>query len=149
MRSGAAVGYGLFVLWQRRARSPLMDVRLPARRPVATGAFLILMATALMIAVFFLGTFYFQHALEYGALQTGLLFGPEPLDIATAIELWVTSPLATGSSGADSRRRGSRSGSDRGTAGAGTVRSGACSGIRVCTPWSAGCSRAWRLRCRP
>ncbi|GAA3661557.1 DHA2 family efflux MFS transporter permease subunit [Nonomuraea antimicrobica] len=75
----AAVGYGLFVLWQRRARSPLMDVRLLARRPVATGAFLILMATALMIAVFFLGTFYFQHALEYGALQTGLLFLPVAL----------------------------------------------------------------------
>jgi EmrB/QacA subfamily drug resistance transporter len=75
----AAVGYALFVLWQRRARSPLMDVRLLARRPVAIGAFLILMATALMIAVFFLGTFYFQHALGYGALQAGLLFLPVAL----------------------------------------------------------------------
>ncbi|MBB6343706.1 EmrB/QacA subfamily drug resistance transporter [Nonomuraea muscovyensis] len=75
----AAVGYVLFVLWQRRTRSPLMDVRLLARRPVATGAFLILMATALMIAVFFLGTFYFQHALGYGALRTGLLFLPVAL----------------------------------------------------------------------
>ncbi|MFI7108267.1 MFS transporter [Nonomuraea sp. NPDC050227] len=75
----AAVGYVLFVLWQRRARSPLMDVRLLARRPVAVGAFLILMATALMIAVFFLGTFYFQHALGYGALQAGLLFLPVAL----------------------------------------------------------------------
>ncbi|MEV5704199.1 hypothetical protein [Actinoallomurus sp. NPDC052274] len=34
----AAVGYALFVLRQRRVRSPLMDVRLLARRPVATGA---------------------------------------------------------------------------------------------------------------
>ncbi|MGP4104838.1 MFS transporter [Nonomuraea sp. KM90] len=75
----AAVGYVVFTLWQRRARSPLMDVRLLARRPVATGAFLILMATALMIAVFFLGTFYFQHALGYGALQAGLLFLPVAL----------------------------------------------------------------------
>ncbi|GGO72148.1 MFS transporter [Nonomuraea cavernae] len=75
----AAVGYVLFVLWQRRTRSPLMDVRLLARRPVATGAFLILMATALMIAVFFLGTFYFQQALGYGALRTGLLFLPVAL----------------------------------------------------------------------
>ncbi|MDH2425279.1 MFS transporter [Sphaerisporangium sp. TRM90804] len=75
----AAVGYALFVLWQRRARSPLMDVRLLARRPVATGAFLILMATALMIAVFFLGTFYFQHAQGYGALHTGVLFLPVAL----------------------------------------------------------------------
>ena len=66
-------------LWQRRVRSPLMDLRLLARRPVATGTFLILMATALMIAVFFLGTFYFQHARGYGALHTGLLFLPVAL----------------------------------------------------------------------
>jgi len=72
----AALGYLAFVMWQRRAGSPLMDVRLLARRPVATGTFLILLATALMIAVFFLGTFYFQHAHSYGPLRTGLLFLP-------------------------------------------------------------------------
>ncbi|MFD0851458.1 MFS transporter, partial [Actinomadura adrarensis] len=76
---GAAVGYTLFVIWQRKTASPLMDVRLLVRRPVATGAFLILMATALMIAVFFLGTFYFQHARGYNALHTGLLFLPVAL----------------------------------------------------------------------
>jgi MFS family permease len=32
-----------------------------------------------MIAVFFLGTFYFQHARGYGALRTGLLFLPVAL----------------------------------------------------------------------
>jgi EmrB/QacA subfamily drug resistance transporter len=72
----AAIGYAAFVLRQRTARSPMMDVSLLVRRPVATGTFLILMATALMIAVFFLGTFYFQHAKDYGALRTGLLFLP-------------------------------------------------------------------------
>ncbi|REE99884.1 MFS transporter [Thermomonospora umbrina] len=72
----AAVGYLAFVIRQKTARSPMMDVALLARRPVATGAFLILTATALMIAVFFLGTFYFQHARDYGALRTGLLFLP-------------------------------------------------------------------------
>jgi EmrB/QacA subfamily drug resistance transporter len=75
----AAIGYAVFVLWQRTTRSPLMDVALLAKRPVATGTFLILMATILMIAVFFLGTFYFQHARGYGALQTGLLFLPVAL----------------------------------------------------------------------
>ncbi|WP_018653844.1 MFS transporter [Actinomadura flavalba] len=79
LTAAAAAGYALFVLWQRRARSPLMDVRLLARRPVATGTFLIWMATALMIAVFFLGTFYFQNARGYGALRTGLLFLPVAL----------------------------------------------------------------------
>jgi len=75
----AVVGYLAFVVWQKRARSPLMDIRLLARRPVATGTFLIVLATALMIAVFFLGTFYFQHARGYGALRTGLLFLPVAL----------------------------------------------------------------------
>ncbi|MEV5570012.1 MFS transporter [Spirillospora sp. NPDC052269] len=77
--AAAVAGYALFVLWQRRAASPLMDVRLLARRPVATGAFLIWMATALMVAVFFLGTFYFQHARGYGAMRTGLLLLPVAL----------------------------------------------------------------------
>ncbi|MEV0899952.1 MFS transporter [Actinoplanes sp. NPDC049802] len=72
----AVIGYTTFTVWQRTARSPLMDVRMLARRPVAGGAFLILMATALMVAAFFLGTFYFQHARGYGALHTGLLFLP-------------------------------------------------------------------------
>jgi EmrB/QacA subfamily drug resistance transporter len=75
----AAAGYLAFVAWQKRARSPLMDITLLARRPVATGTFLILLATALMIAVFFLGTFYFQHARGYGAMRTGLLFLPVAL----------------------------------------------------------------------
>ncbi|GAA4079296.1 MFS transporter [Nonomuraea soli] len=87
----AAAGYAVFVLWQRRARSPLMDVRLLVRRPVATGAFLILMATALMIAVFFLGTFYFQQALGYGALRAGLLF--LPVAVATMIGANLTGRL--------------------------------------------------------
>ncbi|WP_242904619.1 MFS transporter [Actinomadura terrae] len=72
----AALGYLAFVVRQRTAASPMMDLALLVRRPVATGTFLILMATALMIAVFFLGTFYFQHAHGYGALRTGLLFLP-------------------------------------------------------------------------
>jgi EmrB/QacA subfamily drug resistance transporter len=72
----AAIGYTGFAAWQKKARSPLMDVTMLARRPVAGGAFLILMATALMVAAFFLGTFYFQHARGYGALHTGLLFLP-------------------------------------------------------------------------
>jgi len=72
----AALGYLGFVARQRTAASPLMDLALLVRRPVATGTFLIMMATALMIAVFFLGTFYFQNAQGYGALRTGLLFLP-------------------------------------------------------------------------
>lgn len=75
----AAIGYLAFAARQKTARSPLMNLALLGRRPVATGTFLITIATALMIAVFFLGTFYFQNARGYGALHTGLLFLPVAL----------------------------------------------------------------------
>ncbi len=74
--AGAAVLYAGFALWQRAGRAPLMDLRILTRRPVAAGTFLILIATALMIAVFFLGSFYLQHFKGYSALRTGLLFLP-------------------------------------------------------------------------
>jgi EmrB/QacA subfamily drug resistance transporter len=77
--AGAVVLYAGFAVVQRTVRSPLMDLRILARRPVATGTFLILVATALMIAVFFLGSFYLQHHQGYGALRTGLLFLPVAL----------------------------------------------------------------------
>jgi predicted MFS family arabinose efflux permease len=74
--AGAVVLYGVFAWVQRTVRSPLMDLRILTRRPVAAGTFLILVATALMIAIFFLGSFYLQHFQRYGALRTGLLFLP-------------------------------------------------------------------------
>lgn len=76
---GAVVLYAAFAWLQRVVRSPLMDLRVLTRRPVAAGTFLILVATALMIAVFFLGSFYLQHHQGYGALRTGLLFLPVAL----------------------------------------------------------------------
>jgi EmrB/QacA subfamily drug resistance transporter len=77
--AAAVVLYAGFALRQRTARSPLMDLNILARRPVAAGTFLILIATALMIAIFFLGSFYLQHEQGYGALRTGLLFLPVAL----------------------------------------------------------------------
>lgn len=75
----AAVLYIAFALWQRTAKAPLMDLNILTRRRVAAGTFLILIATALMIAVFFLGSFYLQNLQDYGALRTGLLFLPVAL----------------------------------------------------------------------
>ncbi|MBE1489605.1 MFS transporter [Plantactinospora soyae] len=77
--TAAVLLYAAFVTRQRLAASPLMDVRLLLRRPVAAGTMLILVATALMITVFFLGTFYLQDHRGYGALRTGLLFLPVAL----------------------------------------------------------------------
>ncbi|TDU87794.1 EmrB/QacA subfamily drug resistance transporter [Kribbella voronezhensis] len=75
--------YAVFAVVQRAVKSPLMDLRILTRRPVASGTFLILVATALMIAMFFLGSFYLQHHEGYGALRTGLLF--LPVAVATII----------------------------------------------------------------
>ena len=74
--AGAVVLYAAFAWLQNVVGSPLMDLRILTRRPVTAGTFLILVATALMIAIFFLGSFYLQHYKGYGALRTGLLFLP-------------------------------------------------------------------------
>lgn len=46
------------------------------RRPVLTGAFLMLAGTGLLFGFFFLGSIYLQHVRGYSALTTGLLFLP-------------------------------------------------------------------------
>lgn len=74
--AGAVVLYLAFGAHQRATAGPLIDPGLLRRRSVATGTFLILVATALMISVFFLGTFALQHLRGYGALATGLMFLP-------------------------------------------------------------------------
>jgi EmrB/QacA subfamily drug resistance transporter len=72
----AAVLYAIFFGWLRTTRTPLMNVGLLLRRPVASGTLMVLVATALMIAIFFLGSFYLQHHEGYGPMRTGLLFLP-------------------------------------------------------------------------
>ncbi|NAS21018.1 MFS transporter [Herbidospora sp. NEAU-GS84] len=64
--AGAVILYAVFVVVQRTSRSPLMDPRILSRRPVVSGVFLIMVATALMISVFFLGSFYLQHHQNFG-----------------------------------------------------------------------------------
>ena len=75
----AAVLYLLFGLWQRTTSAPLMDLGLLFRRPITSGIFVILVATALMVGVFFLGSFFLQHHEGHSALVTGLLFLPVAL----------------------------------------------------------------------
>ncbi|WP_337918523.1 MFS transporter [Actinopolymorpha pittospori] len=81
-----AVGVGLYLLfgWRQRATvSPLMDLGLLFRRPVLAGTFVIAIGTALMVAVFFLGSFYLQGHAQLGPLVTGVLF--LPVAVATMI----------------------------------------------------------------
>ena len=83
----SVVLYAAFATWQRVTKAPLMDLRILTRRSVAAGTFMILVATALMIAVFFLGSFYLQHYQGYGALRTGLLFLPVALATIAGAQL--------------------------------------------------------------
>jgi EmrB/QacA subfamily drug resistance transporter len=74
--AGALVAYAGFALVERTVRAPLMNLGILTRRPVLTAAFLMLVATGLLIAGFFLGSFFLQQVRGYGALTTGLLFLP-------------------------------------------------------------------------
>ncbi|MGW0769364.1 MFS transporter [Streptomyces sp. NPDC002676] len=68
--------YGAFAAVERAGRAPLMDLRMLTRRPVVAGAFLMLVATALLIGFFFLGSVYLQQLRGFSPLRTGLLFLP-------------------------------------------------------------------------
>lgn len=84
---GAAVlGYGLFVLVESRVGVPLMRPRTMARRPVVSGTFLMLVATGLLLGLFFLTSLYLQHVLGLDAMTTGLVFLPVALAITVGAQ---------------------------------------------------------------
>ncbi|MET7273900.1 DHA2 family efflux MFS transporter permease subunit [Streptomyces flaveolus] len=81
--AGAVALYASFAVVERASRAPLMDLGMFTRRPVLAGAFLMLVATALLISYFFLGSVYLQHVRGFGPLGTGLVF--LPVAVATGI----------------------------------------------------------------
>ena len=74
--SAAVVGYGLFGWRIRRAAAPLIEPAMLGRGPVLRGLGLIFVAAALMISVFFLGSFSLQQLHGFTALEAGLSFLP-------------------------------------------------------------------------
>lgn len=70
------LGYVLFWRRIRSAAEPLVDPAMLRRRPVVLGLGLIFVATALMISVFFLGSFVLQQLHGFTAWETGLSFLP-------------------------------------------------------------------------
>ncbi|MFB7832978.1 MFS transporter [Streptomyces sp. NPDC056056] len=84
---GALVLYGAFAAIERRTRVPLMDPRMFTRRPVVVGSLLMLVATALLISFFFLGSLHLQHGHHLDAFRTGLLFLPVALTTAIGAHL--------------------------------------------------------------
>jgi EmrB/QacA subfamily drug resistance transporter len=77
--AAAAVLYTKFATFERTVVSPLMDPRILGRRSVAAGAVLMVTATGVLVAGFFLGSFSLQHLHGHDALTTGLLFLPVAL----------------------------------------------------------------------
>ncbi|WP_040453891.1 MULTISPECIES: MFS transporter [Kribbella] len=84
--AGAAIGYGMFVLVETRVAVPLMRIQTLTRRPVVSGTFLMLVATGLLLGLFFLTSLYFQHLLRFSPLKTGLLFLPVALAITVGAQ---------------------------------------------------------------
>ena len=77
--AAAIVLYGVFIVVERTVPTPLLHPSLLARRPVAAGAFLMLIAAGVLIADLFLGSQYLQHLRGLSALETGLFFLPAAL----------------------------------------------------------------------
>jgi EmrB/QacA subfamily drug resistance transporter len=77
--AAAIVAYGVFVVVERTVGTPLLPPSLLSRRPVTTGALLMLVASGVLIAGLFLGSQYLQHLRGRSALETGLFFLPPAL----------------------------------------------------------------------
>jgi EmrB/QacA subfamily drug resistance transporter len=80
----SAVLLAAFAGIERRVREPILPPSTWSNRPLVTGVGLILVATALLVAVFFLNTIYLQDVLGWSALETGLAFLPLVLVIGAA-----------------------------------------------------------------
>ncbi|GAT70990.1 MFS transporter [Planomonospora sphaerica] len=84
----AALGGGLvlaavFAVVERRAQAPLVRLGLLTRRPVITGNLVMLAASGLLLAAFFLTSQYLQQVAGLPALETGLAF--LPVAVATVV----------------------------------------------------------------
>jgi EmrB/QacA subfamily drug resistance transporter len=75
----AIVLYAGFVVVERTVPTPLLHPSLLSRRPITTGAFLMLVASGVLIAGLFLGSQYLQRLRGLSALETGLFFLPAAL----------------------------------------------------------------------
>src|ERR687897_540451 len=75
----AIVLYAVFVVVEGTVPTPLLHPSLLSGQPVAAGAFLMLVASGVLVAGVFLGSQYLQHLRGLSALETGLFFLPAAL----------------------------------------------------------------------
>ncbi|HEU4947411.1 MAG TPA: MFS transporter [Kribbella sp.] len=85
-----AAGVALWILFgvvESRGRQPMLRVSLLRERPVVAGAFLMIVATGLMVGNFFVGSFALQRAYGDGPLRVGLEFLPVAVGVALGAHL--------------------------------------------------------------
>jgi EmrB/QacA subfamily drug resistance transporter len=80
---------GLFVVVERATTAPLVKLAVLVRRPMVAGNVVMLAASGLLLAGFFLNSQYLQHTLRLDALRTGLIFLPVALVIGLGTHLGV------------------------------------------------------------
>ena len=76
-----------FALTERAVRVPLLRIGLLRERPTAAGAFLMLVATAMMVGEFFVGSFVLQRAHGLSAVAVGLAFLPVGIAVVVGAHL--------------------------------------------------------------
>jgi EmrB/QacA subfamily drug resistance transporter len=79
---GSAALLATFAGVERSVREPVVPPKTWRNRSLVSGTALILVATALLVAVFFLNTLYLQDVLDWSAIETGLAFLPLVVVIA-------------------------------------------------------------------
>lgn len=80
---------GLFIAVERVSVAPLVPLRLFRHRPLVAGQAVMLTATALLIASFFLNSLYLQQVLNSTPLETGLVFLPIAVAMIAGSQLGV------------------------------------------------------------
>jgi EmrB/QacA subfamily drug resistance transporter len=73
-----------FVAWERRAKNPMLPLRIVLNRNRGGAYLAFLLATMGMFGMFLFLTYYFQGVLGYTALKAGVAFLPFPLGIITS-----------------------------------------------------------------
>lgn len=68
--------YAAFGVVEQRVKHPLIAMSVLRRKAVYGGAGVMLVATALLISSFFLGSFYLQHTSGWSPVRTGMAFLP-------------------------------------------------------------------------
>jgi EmrB/QacA subfamily drug resistance transporter len=80
--AGAAVLFGLFLLYEGRISNPIMPLHILRNRGLIGSSVVRGLLVTGMFSVFFLGALYLGKVLGYGATSTGLAFLPQTLLVA-------------------------------------------------------------------